>query len=50
MRLCDAGLRRRQMKLIYPNHRFTPYATEVAARNRSNRLLQSITVLHIAAT
>ena len=42
MKLCDAGLRRRQMKLIYPNHRFTPYATEVAARDRSNRLLCSV--------
>jgi hypothetical protein len=29
------------MKLIYPNHRFTPCATEVAARDRSNRLLDA---------
>ena len=28
MRLSDAGLRRRQTKLIYPNHRFPPWLTE----------------------
>jgi hypothetical protein len=27
MRLSDAGLRRRQSKLIYPNHRLPPWLT-----------------------
>jgi hypothetical protein len=30
MRLSDAGLRRRQTKLIYPNHRPSPWSTEDA--------------------
>jgi hypothetical protein len=40
MRLSDAGLRRRQTKLIYPNHRLPPWLTESAhTRDRSNRWL-----------
>ena len=39
MRLSDAGLRRQQTKLIYPDHRPTPWLTEDATRDRSNRLL-----------
>ena len=39
MRLSDAGLRCRQTKLIYPNHRSPPWLTEDAPRDRSNRLL-----------
>jgi hypothetical protein len=39
MRLSDAGLRRRPMKLIYLNHRLPPWLTEDATRDRSNRLL-----------
>ena len=39
MRLSDAGLRQRQTKLIYPNHRSPPWLTEDATRDRSNRLL-----------
>jgi len=39
MRLSDAGMRQRQMKLIYADHRPPPWLTEDAARDRSNRLL-----------
>jgi hypothetical protein len=39
MRLSDAGLRRRQTKLIDPDHRPPPSLTEDAPRDRSNRLL-----------
>jgi hypothetical protein len=39
MRLSDAGLRQRQTKLIYPDHRPTPCLTEDVPRDRSNRLL-----------
>jgi len=39
MRLSDAGLRRRQTKLIYLNHRPPPWLTEDATRDRSNRWL-----------
>src|SRR5579863_4483770 len=39
MRLSDAGLHCHQTKLIYPDHRLPPWLTEVAPRNRSNRLL-----------
>jgi hypothetical protein len=40
MRLSDAGLRRRQSKLLYPNHRLPPWLTEDAiTRDRSNRWL-----------
>src|SRR5258708_8263055 len=40
MRLSDAGVRRRQTKLIYCDHRFPPWLTEDAVpRDRSNRLL-----------
>src|SRR5580658_183086 len=31
MRLSDAGLRRHQTKLLYPNHRSAPWLTEDAA-------------------
>ena len=41
MRLSDAGLRRRQTKLIYPNHRLPPWSTEDDTRDRSNRLLDA---------
>jgi hypothetical protein len=43
MRLSDAELRRRRTKLIYPGHRRTPWLTEDAARDRSNRLLDAVT-------
>jgi hypothetical protein len=39
MRLSDAGLRQRQTKALYPNHRLPPWLTEEASRDRSNRLL-----------
>ena len=39
MRLSDAGLRRRPTKLIDPDHRLSPWLTEDATRDRSNRLL-----------
>jgi hypothetical protein len=39
MRLSDAGLRQRQSKALYPNHRSPPWPTEDATRDRSNRLL-----------
>ena len=34
-------LRRRQTKLIYPNHRSPPWFIEAAARDRSNRWLDA---------
>ena len=39
MRLNDAGLRRRQTKLIYSSHQPPPLPNEHATRDRSNRLL-----------
>ena len=39
MRLCAAGLHQCQTKALYFNHRFPPWSTEGAARDRSNRLL-----------
>jgi hypothetical protein len=39
MRLSDAGLRRRQSKLIYFYHRSTPSFNKASTRERSNRLL-----------
>jgi len=39
MRLSDAGLRGHPTKLIYPDHRSSPWLTEDAPRDRSNRLL-----------
>jgi hypothetical protein len=39
MRLSDAGLRRLQSKIVYPDHRLPPSLTEDATRDRSNRLL-----------
>ena len=39
MRLSDAGLRQRQTKTLYPNHRPPPWLIEDAPRDRSNRLL-----------
>jgi len=39
MRLSDAGLSRRQTKLIYPNYRPPPWLIEDAPRDRSNRWL-----------
>jgi hypothetical protein len=46
--LSDARLRRRQTKLIYPNHRLPPWLAEDATRDRSNRLLD-ITMMLICA-
>jgi hypothetical protein len=37
--LSDAGLRQHRSKLLYPNHRFPLWLTEIAARDRSNRWL-----------
>jgi hypothetical protein len=39
MKLSGAGLRQREPKRIYPNHRLPPWLTEDATRDRSNRLL-----------
>jgi hypothetical protein len=39
MRLSDAGLHQRRAKTVYPDHPFSPWLTEDAARDRSNRLL-----------
>jgi hypothetical protein len=39
MRLSDTGLRQRQTKALYPNHRLPPWPNEDEARDRSNRLL-----------
>jgi hypothetical protein len=41
MRLSDAGLRQRQTKALYPNNRRSPWLTEDATRDRSNRLLDA---------
>src|SRR5882672_7657974 len=41
MRLSDSGLRQRQTKALYPNHRLPPWLTEDATRDRSNRLLDA---------
>jgi hypothetical protein len=41
MRLSDAGLRQRQTKLIYLNHRSSLWLNEDVTRDRSNRLLDS---------
>jgi hypothetical protein len=42
MRLSDEGLHQPETKLIYPNHRLAPWFTEDATRDRSNRLLESV--------
>jgi hypothetical protein len=39
MRLSDAGLRRRETKALYLDHRPPPWLTEDAPRDRSNRVL-----------
>jgi hypothetical protein len=39
IRLSDAGLRQRQTKALYLNHRLPPWPNEDATRDRSNRLL-----------
>jgi hypothetical protein len=39
MRVSDAGLRQRESKLLYPDHRLPPWPTEDAIRDRSNRWL-----------
>ena len=39
MRLSDAGLRRRQTKLLYPNHRPLLGLPKLRPRDRSSRLL-----------
>jgi hypothetical protein len=41
MRLSDAGFRRLQTKLIYPDHQPPPWLTEDATRDRSNRFLDA---------
>jgi hypothetical protein len=41
MRLSGSRVRQHESKLIYPDHRFAPWLTEVAPRDRSNRLLGS---------
>src|ERR1700722_12114326 len=41
MRLSDAGLRRRPTKLIYPDHRPSPFPNGDEPRDRSNRLLDA---------
>jgi uncharacterized protein len=41
MRLSDAGLRRRQTKLIYPNHRLPPATTEDAAPRSLQPIVRS---------
>jgi len=43
MRLSAAGLRRRQTKVLYPNHRLPPWRTEEDTGDRSNRLLDIAT-------
>jgi hypothetical protein len=44
MRLSDAGLRQRQTKAVYFNHRSPPWLTEDDTRDRSNRLLGACAV------
>jgi hypothetical protein len=44
MRLSDAGVRRQETKLIYVDHRPTPWLTEDAPRDRSNRMLDDVRV------
>src|SRR5260221_466885 len=39
MRLSDAGMLGRQTKLLYPDHRPSPWLNGDATRDRSNRLL-----------
>jgi len=46
MRLSDAGLRRRQTKALYLNHRLPPWLNEDATRDRSNRLLDAYVPLN----
>lgn len=46
MKLSDAVLRQQRTKLIYPNHRASPSLTEVAARDRSNRLQDKTATLN----
>jgi hypothetical protein len=41
IRLSDAGLRYRQTKLLYPDHRLPPWLACDATRDRSNRLLEN---------
>jgi len=45
MRLSDAGLHRRQTKAVYPNHPFPPWLTEEVPRDRSNRLLEALSLV-----
>jgi hypothetical protein len=50
MRLSDARLRRRQTKLLYPNHRSPPWLTEAATPgDRSNRSLDRLAKLNRSA-
>src|SRR5258708_26538447 len=42
MRLSDARLRCRETKLIYPDHRPSPWLIKMRPRDRSNRLLDDI--------
>jgi hypothetical protein len=47
MRLSDAGLRRRERKPLYPDHRLPPWLNEDATRDRLSRLLG---IVRITAT
>src|ERR1700691_3172402 len=40
--LSDAGSHQRRTKMLYPNHRPSPWLNEDATRDRSNRLLDVI--------
>ena len=43
IRLRDAGLRQRQTKMLYPDHRLPPWLNDAAAtRDRSNQLIAVI--------
>jgi hypothetical protein len=43
MRLGDAGLHQRRTKVLYPNHRLPSWLTKGVTRDRSNRLLETVT-------
>jgi hypothetical protein len=40
MRLSDAGLRRRQTNVLYPNHRLPPWPIEDAAARSLERIVR----------
>ena len=43
MRLSDAGLRRRQSKLLYPDHRSPPWPTEDATPRSLEPIVRRVT-------